>query len=68
MDPLEQAHRVLQNVLIVGQITLNGQPMSLMDLQKVASAEQLLFDVATGKKTQAKVEPPQAGEKLEIKK
>ena len=47
MNPTEQAHTNLRNLLLSGQILLNGFPVAVNVMTAVIQGEQLLFEKAT---------------------
>lgn len=47
MDPVQQAHQNLRNLLLNGRILLNGQPPNVVEMDKILRGEQLLFEMAS---------------------
>ncbi len=47
MDPVQQAHQNLRNLLFNGRILLNGQPPTLVEMDGILRGEQLLFEMAS---------------------
>lgn len=47
MDPVKNASGMLQQVLINGRISMNGQPLTLKELSDLNQSLQLLADGAT---------------------
>lgn len=72
MNPTEQAHQNLKNVLLNGRIVLNGLPMTAVEQSAIIRGEQMLFEKATQlDKTQelaAKVKEPEKPDKTPKKK
>lgn len=47
MNPTEQAHANLKNVLLNGRILINGMPLTANELSSTLQGEQMLFAKAT---------------------
>lgn len=47
MNPTEQAHNNLRNLLLNGRILLNGNPLTANEISSVIQGEQLLFEKAS---------------------
>ncbi len=47
MNPTEQAHQNLRNLLLNGQILLNGVPVAVNIMSTVIQGEQMLYEKAT---------------------
>ena len=46
-NPVETAHRDLQNVLLNGRILINGLPLTSNELGTIVRGEQMLFEKAS---------------------
>uniref|UniRef100_A0A6M3L1P7 Uncharacterized protein n=1 Tax=viral metagenome TaxID=1070528 RepID=A0A6M3L1P7_9ZZZZ len=67
MNPTEQAHKSLQQVLLTGRILVNGLPLTANEISGVLQGEQMLYgkavqfdksQAAEAKKTEKKPEKP----------
>ena len=47
MNPTEQAHQNLRNVLLNGRILLNGLPLTGNEVSGIIQGEQMLFEKAS---------------------
>ncbi len=47
MNPTEQAHQNLRNLLLNGRILINGLPPTANELGSIIQGEQMLFEKAT---------------------
>lgn len=47
MNPIEQAHQNLKNVLLNGRILVNGVPLTANEISGVLQGEQMLYEKAT---------------------
>jgi len=69
MNPTEQIHQQLKNVLLSGRILVNGLPLTANELSGILQGEQILFEKATQfDKAQALVAAKKAEKKPEKKK
>lgn len=46
MNPTEQAHRGLNQVLLTGRILLNGMPLTANEISGLIRGEQMLYEKA----------------------
>ena len=47
MNPTEQAHNNLRNLLLNGRILLNGSPLTANEISSILQGEQMLFAKAS---------------------
>lgn len=47
MNPTEQAHQSLRNVLLNGRILINGLPPTAAEIGQIIQGEQMLYEKAT---------------------
>lgn len=47
MNPIEQAHRNLKNILLNGRILIDGLPLTANELSITLQGEQMLFEKAS---------------------
>lgn len=47
MNPTEQAHNNLKNLLLSGRILLNGIPLTAVEATTIIQGEQMLFEKAS---------------------
>ena len=47
MNPTEQVHNDLKNILLNGRILLNGMPLTANEISGVLQGEQMLFEKAS---------------------
>lgn len=46
MDKLEKAHKLIQNILLSGEITMEGRALTMTQLSQLVSSEILLYNCA----------------------
>lgn len=46
MNPIEQAHRNLKNILLNGRILINGLPPTTIEIRGIIEGEQRLYEKA----------------------
>lgn len=46
MNPIEQAHKNLQQILLTGRILINGLPLTANEISGILQGEQLLYEKA----------------------
>ena len=47
MNPTEQAHQSLRQVLLTGRILVNGMPLTANELSGILQGEQMLYEKAS---------------------
>ena len=47
MNPTEQAHNNLKNILLNGRILINGLPLTANEISGILQGEQMLFEKAS---------------------
>lgn len=47
MNPTEQSHQALRNILLNGRILLNGMPLTANEVGSVIQGEQMLYEKAS---------------------
>ena len=68
MNPTEQAHQSLRNLLLNGRILINGFPPTATEMGTIIQGEQMLFEKAVQlDKAQALVQTKKAEKKPERK-
>ena len=66
MNPTEQAHQNLRQVLLTGRILVNGTPMTANELSGIIQGEQMLYEKASRfDKEKEKEKAPKEPEKKE---
>ena len=66
MNPTEQAHNNLKNILLNGRILINGLPLTANEISGILQGEQMLFEKASQfdkNQEAAKAEKPKKPEK-----
>lgn len=67
MNPTEQAHRNLKNILLNGRILINGLPPTSTEINGIIQGEQHLYEKAVQSDKEAAGKKQEAPKKLKLK-